>query len=437
MSVTLGEVRGAWGLVVLLLVLGLIGSPGVVWLGAAPPIAVVSVVLVVHRWSTSVVIALRDVRATSGVRVSIVLLMGAFALAAHVFSVSGALYLLTWAVCVLVVVAVYKGGEALREVIVAGATSTVALIVVLGSLEGVLRTPTLAWKFGIPSERARWVARYERLWERNLFGFRSRHETIARPEGGWRVLALGDSFTWGQGVADSDSTWPVMLERILVERGPGVGVEVVNMGRRGFTTANEAELLRRLGWQFNPDLVVIQFLPNDALPSLPDFQVDGGSLAWLYPTYKLVPWRFRSGAAESSALLALVETRYAALRRGSAHARMLQLYQDTSPGWRAAQAAFEEIADSARERGVPVIVMLFPELEPGSWNADNYPLGGIYERVGRFARELGLEVVDLVPVFAAEGGNWQRWWVAPFDAHPSAAAQALAAEVLADHIMAR
>jgi hypothetical protein len=36
-----------------------------------------------------------------------------------------------------------------------------------------------------------------------------------------------------------------------------------------------------LGWQFNPDLVVVQFFTNDALPSKPGMKHEGD--AWFLP----------------------------------------------------------------------------------------------------------------------------------------------------------
>lgn len=65
------------------------------------------------------------------------------------------------------------------------------------------------------------------------------------------------------------------------------------MARAGYTTPNEAELLRRVGWQFDPDLVIVQFFVNDALLSSPNYGREGG--AWLTPRLRLVPVRFARG----------------------------------------------------------------------------------------------------------------------------------------------
>jgi len=104
------------------------------------------------------------------------------------------------------------------------------------------------------------------------------------------------------------------------------------MAQRGYTLANEAELLRRLGWQFSPDLVVVQFYINDALPSGPNLQrVDS---RWLIPRRSLLPTFARDGTIGSSAALAVLETMYnrvlGRLRGDMSPSKWETLYRDGS-----------------------------------------------------------------------------------------------------------
>src|SRR5918994_5398638 len=98
------------------------------------------------------------------------------------------------------------------------------------------------------------------------------------------------------------------------------------------------------------------------------------------------------------------------------------------------RAALREIGDSARARGTPVLFVLFPDLTPGAWTVETYPARDIHGRVAREAAAAGLDAFDLVPAFAAEGGDWKRWWATAYDAHPNGAAYALVARALAEHI---
>ncbi|HYC31629.1 MAG TPA: SGNH/GDSL hydrolase family protein [Gemmatimonadales bacterium] len=300
-----------------------------------------------------------------------------------------------------------------------------ALVLVLFPLDAVLRLPPLARAYGLPGERQRQADRYDRLWERNIFNFRSPHADVRRRPGVRRIIVLGDSFTWGLLVPDSDSIWPSRLERAL-----GGSTEVVNMAQRGWTTANEAEFLRRLGWQFDPDLLIVQFYLNDAYESRPGLHFEEGRRLYL------LPLQFWQGYIRQSTLSSLVSQAVNGLLFGVLFRQKENedRYDETSPGWTQMRAALREIGDSARGRGVPALLVLFPDLTPGEWTAETYPSRGIHDRVAAAARAAGLEAFDLTAAFAAEGGDWKRWWASPYDAHPNEAAHAVAAAAIASHL---
>jgi hypothetical protein len=70
----------------------------------------------------------------------------------------------------------------------------------------------------------------------NSSGQRGREYPTARLKGVTRILALGDSFTWGFGVEDREVFTEVLAS------GPG-GFEVVNLGVSGYGTDQELLLL--------------------------------------------------------------------------------------------------------------------------------------------------------------------------------------------------
>ena len=103
---------------------------------------------------------------------------------------------------------------------------------------------------------------YQHLVRVNSLGLRGRELGEKRP-GTLRVLALGDSLTYGQGVADDD-TLPAYLEVFLNELDPeGRTWEVVNAGHRAYDTRQEVALLAELGWRIEPDVVVVFWYWND------------------------------------------------------------------------------------------------------------------------------------------------------------------------------
>jgi hypothetical protein len=52
---------------------------------------------------------------------------------------------------------------------------------------------------------------------------------VRKEAGTERIVVLGDSFTWGDKIASSDSTWPAQLEQQLRDGWPGRRIEVVNL----------------------------------------------------------------------------------------------------------------------------------------------------------------------------------------------------------------
>jgi lysophospholipase L1-like esterase len=74
----------------------------------------------------------------------------------------------------------------------------------------------------------------------------------------FRIVAIGDSFTFGQYVA-TDKNWPSLLEDKLNKRllcSHINNYEVLNLGVYGYDTAYEVERYRLRGRKYNPDIII-------------------------------------------------------------------------------------------------------------------------------------------------------------------------------------
>src|SRR4029077_6705443 len=78
-------------------------------------------------------------------------------------------------------------------------------------------------------------------------------EIDAKRGGTFRIVAFGDSFTFGIGVAEDD-TFPVALGRAL---GGDDNVEVLNGGVPGYNLFQETRALAARAAAFEPDLIVL------------------------------------------------------------------------------------------------------------------------------------------------------------------------------------
>jgi lysophospholipase L1-like esterase len=96
----------------------------------------------------------------------------------------------------------------------------------------------------------------------NSFGLRSPEVAVPKPAGTFRVLLLGDSFTFGLRVAD-EQVFARRLEQQLRERYQRESIEVVNAGVLSYCPLLEYLQYRHYLHVLEPDVVVLNFDMSD------------------------------------------------------------------------------------------------------------------------------------------------------------------------------
>src|SRR5260221_5636471 len=240
----------------------------------------------------------------------------------------------------------------------------------------------------------------------NSSGLRDGERAKLKPPGTYRIVALGDSITMGWGV-QQDMTFPTQLERMLNAQPPkgfpkDLRYEVLNLGVGNYNTAQEVMRLRSLGLAFDPDLIILGYFINDAEPT---------------------PKPSRGLLIEHSYLFAFAVSRMRLLKPGTGTYLDYYrgLYGDDQPGWQATQAALRDLASISRERSIPVVIFIIPEMHE---LGDRYPFAGIHRRLEQVAAEIGLPAVDLFPAFKGRKPE-SALWVSSLHAHHNAEAQGL------------
>src|SRR5579871_978321 len=106
------------------------------------------------------------------------------------------------------------------------------------------------------------TSEYDGVLKTNAQGIVGPSVPATKPPGEFRIVVVGDSYTVG-GQVPYEQTFPAVLEQLLHSAGY-TNIRVINAGVGGYTTFNEAGLLREdLAWM-QPDLVVVAtFLGND------------------------------------------------------------------------------------------------------------------------------------------------------------------------------
>ena len=308
-------------------------------------------------------------------------------------------------------------------------------VLVCGSLALVFLALEAALRLTLP-ERGDWYAagprRVEFLREhvrRNPEGFRDGPFDVPKPAGTCRILVLGDSFTFGDGIPNAEDVWPEVLERRLA--AAHLHVQVFNAAIPGTNTSWQSDLLRKRGWGWEPDRIVVGFVPND--PEPPGANRDA------------VPRRLNPPLLPLGSLDArLTRTSFAySWLRGQKNALLerwglketyadyvASLYVD-GPDWNRFVDAARSLVGDARGRGVPVTVVVFPlfhDLEHDRFRVELDRAAGIF-------RDAGAEIVDLRETY--RGMASADLWISPTDAHPNERAHRLAGEAVADSLLTR
>jgi lysophospholipase L1-like esterase len=116
-----------------------------------------------------------------------------------------------------------------------------------------------------PSSQATFqTPEYEFTAATSSIGIRDNEIALADPAR-WRVLALGDSFTYGWGV-ELEETWAKVAERRLPERSPEA--EVLNLGCPGLSVDGYAKIAQRAIPILKPKVVLVAVLQGDDLSQL-------------------------------------------------------------------------------------------------------------------------------------------------------------------------
>ena len=274
-------------------------------------------------------------------------------------------------------------------------------------------------------------------------------EAGSKPAGGLRILAIGDSFTFGVG-ARQEETWPAQLERRMRN------VQVLNAGAPGFGVPDEVAWFEAHGVDLHPDAVVVAvFLANDlqdASPDQPKVAVVDGSLVvpgetgglrrWLYYHSHLFRL-FKSSVLEGRvrSILGLKEPWAKRELRAEFSLYAPALPEELRKGAEATDAAVARLAS----RGVPVVAVLIPSLpqvDPRRWAAllDQFgldPSGHDPRRPNRLFREIferhGVPVLDLTGTFESAVRRGQRIYY-PVDQHLTPAGYDLMARTIGEFL---
>lgn len=267
---------------------------------------------------------------------------------------------------------------------------------------------------------------YDKRVRINAFGLRGAEISEAKSDGVVRILCVGDSVTFGQGVNVEDS-YPKLLEELIGASDPARRVEVLNFGVPSYNTASEVTFLKERGVPLRPDIVILQFtVDNDAETTYGGVSVRTRPVNWVKDQFRrLYLYSFLAAKYYT------VTQRIANLDTPAATNRVERIrrnFAESNPGWRDVGQALDEFTRLAVSAGFRPVVVVFPILE----KLEDYPYGFAHQKllatIGARA-----EVVDLLRSF--RGHRADELWLRPNDGHPNRRGHELIAGAIFDLLL--
>lgn len=274
---------------------------------------------------------------------------------------------------------------------------------------------------------------YEYNYKHNSFGFRDVEHTLHKDKGVFRILGLGDSFTYGVG-AELEQTYLFSLETMLNDRlSVHPKVEIIKAGIPRYYPEAQHILLQHYGKNYAPDLIIIGFVPNDVIDT--HYGLDAVVLDRSgYLKTKVANDMGILGHVlyNNSHFLRIV------LRRITAY-RMSQIYDPKweevflenghhEDDWVSIENEYSDMVEIAGSIGANVIIVHIPG--KGPWNEEHYYPS---KRLAAWAKTNNVGFVDVLPAMVVESSKQDLYY--GIDGHANPSGYAVIAQQIYDYLV--
>jgi lysophospholipase L1-like esterase len=268
-------------------------------------------------------------------------------------------------------------------------------------------------------------------YRHNSLGFRDIEHAVQKQPGSSRIVAIGDSFTYGGGAA-FDQTYLAVLERILNDRGTvHPPVEIVKLGIPRFFPEPERALLEHYGMPFSPDLILVAFVPNDVADTALGLDAIGTDEAGRLRTREsLALGRTGIFLFEHSHVFRILLGKYVEYQTArNQPVQWPDIYRANGrheADWQKIEREYEQMVRIARAARTPVAFVHIPLGPP--WTGEHrYPA----ERLAAWAARQDVVFIDTLPALEAASTAGKRLYYA-LDGHCTPDGYAVIARALAD-----
>jgi lysophospholipase L1-like esterase len=242
-------------------------------------------------------------------------------------------------------------------------------------------------------------------------------------DGRFRIMIVGDSFTYGYGVREEE-TYPMQIESALNEN---FNVEVLNLGVIGYQSEDVLKIVRKYVPLLQPDLIIYGVCINDFLPH--GTGTYRNNMAYQFPFTKVI----KNFLSKRTNLGRLIRDTYNSvlMRLGLRN----DFYEDILKDFKNYQVRFaRDVRDMNHfvlNRGLPPIVAMvldqYPEL-----HSKGYQVAMAAER---HLTNAGMTVIPTEEFYKKY--DKQVMVVSPWEIHPNAKAHKIFADFFVNHLKNR
>jgi len=264
----------------------------------------------------------------------------------------------------------------------------------------------------------------------NSVGLRNTEE-LNPDENVIRVLAIGDSFTFGAYVHNHE-TWPARLEEHLnALLLPNAQVQVLNAGIPGYTIEDELSYIREKGLALQPDLVILGFYTNDIFDLYPAIRARlSRAVVLAAEAQDETPNPLRVFLHDNLALYNVLNGWFANQQLNSAVQEVQQqtenfqeiylnmtfldpIRAEYQTYWDSYASQFQELVTLLRENNIPLVLMAFPDVS-------QLVMGDVFPDVpqqflARVTQNADVPYLDLLPVLQ-DAGDIEETYLMYYDA---------------------
>ncbi len=302
---------------------------------------------------------------------------------------------------------------------------------------------------------------------RNSLNFHDTEHAFTKPDGTFRIVVLGDSFTEALQVP-LENAFHKVLESKLNE-AMDFSVEVISFGISGAGAEEDNKLLRAHGLKYQPDLVIMEFLSNDLIDDSPAMRKENKNQLELREKYvpKLYDAYHRYLLIKASRFNQLLALKLARLyishqssiyssydKYGFIHLSTLIFAEEYAEmwekPWRRTEKFIVNTRNLCKEHGAEMVLVSFPEF----WRLGKIPeierklktmdseamkYRWDFDKTDRmltdFCREKNIHFLSLLPVFRHEHQQKRTRLHYVYDMHLNEYGHEVAAQAVCDYLI--